>query len=159
MLLVFAAASLAMAADHDLKVDWADLAPLVAGKEIDLVLPDATHIRGTATAVHGDALLLDIRKTSSKKTHPKGTAEIPRASVSVIELRQHGSNWGGHLARTTGGFFLGLLLGEGIGLATRSDAGVVAGGLIGMATGTVIGWESGNPKITTIRILPSTPVN
>jgi hypothetical protein len=67
-------------------------------------------------------------------------------------LRQNGSNFGGRLARATGGFFLGLIVGEVIGLATRSDAGVAAGGLIGMGAGTAIGWESGEPKITTIRI-------
>lgn len=67
---------------------WAELAPLIERRQVQLTLPDAVTIRGEVVGVRNDTLILNIKRTTNHVMHPKGHASIPRASVTLIELQQ-----------------------------------------------------------------------
>jgi hypothetical protein len=65
---------------------WDELSRMIPGMNIRMMLPDTTLIRGRAREVRADALVVDVRRTSDPRLHPKGRTEIPRSDVSTIEL-------------------------------------------------------------------------
>jgi hypothetical protein len=75
-------------------VSWSQL-PAVAGqKNIRIVLPDTTEVRGKVLGVEGDRLALQITRTSDKARHPKGSrVEIPRASVRTVAVPGSPGKW------------------------------------------------------------------
>ncbi len=109
-----------------LEVQWNQLSPLVLGHTVSLVLPGGTAITGEVVAVRGESLTVDVRRTSDGKVQPKGTASIPRASVTTLQMTE---------ARGTGGRILGVVVGVVVGMvaggeivahATRTEAAAVA---------------------------------
>ena len=97
------------AASTPIELKWEELNTAINGHSIELTLPGATTIKGEVVAVRDDGLVLDIKKTSDKKTFPRGNGLIPRGSITLLKLERHGSNW-----RTTG-TILGVLGGVSIG--------------------------------------------
>ena len=146
-----------VAGGKQLGVAWDELGPLILGQDIEFVLPDATEVRAFVTAVRQNSLLLEIQKTSRSRLHPKGSTEISRINVSVIKLRQGGARLPGRILRAAGGYLLGVLVGGYAGLAVTagSETGAYAGAAVGLIAGPVIGWKTGDPKITTIHIMPA----
>ena len=67
---------------------WGDLSPMVGDKRVTLRLPEEVTVKGRVLAVRDDGLYIDIKKRNKKKAYPKGPTVIPRADVSLIELRQ-----------------------------------------------------------------------
>jgi hypothetical protein len=65
---------------------WDELARIIPGMSLRLILPDATVINGRAVEVRPDELVVDVRRTSNRLLHPKGRTGIPRSDVTVIEL-------------------------------------------------------------------------
>src|SRR5262245_58337656 len=76
-----------------LMLRWEQLAPMVAGKKIELYLSDGTLLRGTALAVRSDTFVMDVENTSNKVRYAKGQAEIPRPEVSSVNLIQRTIRW------------------------------------------------------------------
>lgn len=157
LILVLLPVPMALAHERDLTAAWQDLPPLITGQEITLILPDATQVRGFALSVRPEFVSIDIHKSSDVRAHALGRSEIPRASVSVIELRQHGADPARRIARTTGGLVLGTLAGALVGaLASNGDAtGTRAGIYSGLAVGTALGWKLGDAKISRIHVIPA----
>jgi hypothetical protein len=76
-----------------LMLRWEQLAPMVAGKEIELYLSDGTRLRGEALAVRTETFVMDVENTSNKVRYSKGPAEIPRPEVSSVNLIQRTIRW------------------------------------------------------------------
>ncbi len=141
------------------RLEWGDLAAIIADQKVSLVLPDATRLQGKVLAVEAQALALDITKTSDRRAHPKGRASIPRTSVSVLRL----SKPGGHVWQIVGGI-LGTFGGLAAGglLAWKSDnfatqLGIVVGA---GALGGVGGWWGGrvsDRRTLVIEVVPEPP--
>jgi len=150
-----------LAASDQIQVSWSELPGLIVGKEISLVLPDTTHVQGMALAVHADALILDVEKTSDSRSHPKGQASIPRSSVSVIERKERNAKIGAMVGSLVGGLG-GAALGGRAAWSSGSRCGpgtcgtaVVVGVLAGGGGGGVLGYFAGrhfDHNVTLIRV-------
>ncbi|MBI2819981.1 MAG: hypothetical protein HYX73_08380 [Acidobacteria bacterium] len=145
------------------ELPWSEIAPLIVDREIALALPDGTYIRGKALAVQADALEMDVKKTSDSRLHPKGHTTIPRASASVIELRQMRKFPVGAIAGGGAGYVGGVYLGYGIGrIATKEDeiGGPLLGAMISAIAGAIVGGRLGHDldqRNTLIKIVPEPP--
>ncbi len=121
---------------------WDELPAAITNHFASMVLPDGTRLRGVAREVRADALVLDVRRSSNGRLHPHGRTEVPRASVSVIDM---------YLRREPGGQ-RGAAIGAGVGAAVMSPvafaigegniapdwvAGVAIG--VGIVGGTILG--------------------
>jgi hypothetical protein len=154
------------AVKDEIQLPWSDIAPLVQDQKVSLVLPGGAAIEGRALAVEADALVLDIKKSSDSRSHPRGRNSIPRSSVSVVQLHQIKGNrrWLGAAIGAGGGGVGGWFLAEGVfhvsgeGL-NRTSA--VVGSVAGLVAGaTAIGYfagREGDRRVTFIKITPSNP--
>ena len=156
LLLLLCIGQTAFAQQQPQQHNWAELAPLIEGRQIQLTLPDAVTIRGEVVGVRDDTLILSIDRTTNHVMHPKGRASIPRASVTLLELlppRRRG--------RAKLGAILGAAAGVGLGafaaLSTDSagDAALTAAavGSGGALIGYFIGRNLDRPR-TLIKIAP-----
>lgn len=135
------------------QISWEELSALVIDRKISTTLPDGTRLEGEALAVRPEALLLDVRKTSNKKLHPKGQTAVPRPDVSevrVIRLRAPVMRIiGGILGGFGGAFGAGAL-----GFVIDSVAVVVPIMLLGIPLSAVAGYYAGKLADTsTTRLL------
>ena len=72
----------AMAAPKPVELTWGELNPRIEGRTIELTLPGGTTVGGEVAVVREDPPVLNVRKTSDAKAYPKGSATIPRASIT-----------------------------------------------------------------------------
>ena len=103
--------SIAMA--NEIELHWNELSGIALGRNVDLRLTDGTRVQGELLVVRPEALSIDVNKTSNKLTYPKGQREIPRASMSTLELRRiKTARW--RVVGTTAGVVGGLFAGAGV---------------------------------------------
>jgi hypothetical protein len=70
------------------RVTWDEFSTRVSPKHtIRMVLPNGTIIQGQALHLKDDAIEMHVTRTSNAVMQQKGNAIIPRASVSVIDVR------------------------------------------------------------------------
>src|SRR6185436_18649239 len=74
-----------------LEVKWTALAPLVQGQRVQMTLPDGVTLKGQAVVVREDTMLLDVRKAFG--AFKKGSATIPRSSVTLIKVEGTRGSW------------------------------------------------------------------
>jgi hypothetical protein len=148
-----------IAKTNEIELHWNELAGVAAGKDVDLRLTDGTRVQGELLAVRPEALSMDVSKTSNQQTYPKGQREIPRTSVSTLEMRRlKTSRW--RVVGTTAGVIGGIFAGAGVGVAIcQSDCGAGAG-WAGLGTGVAVailgnrlGHEA-DKQTTKVKILP-----
>ncbi len=84
----------AIAESRPIELKWSELGSRIQGRDIDLVLPDGTALRGEVETVREGELVLNVKKTSNSRTQPKGNAVIPRTSVSILSLQESRGKWG-----------------------------------------------------------------
>ena len=140
-----------------MEVRWNELSPLILGHTVTLVLPGGAAISGQTVAVRDDVLVLDVRRTSDSRVQPKGSATIPRSSVTTIQM-QETRGVGGRVLGTIVGVLVGMVAGgeivahsnmsEGPGVSTFTAVGV--SGAVG---GYYLG-KSVDRHTTTIRVVP-----
>lgn len=147
----------ALGASRPIELKWDELGSRIEGHEIDLILPDATALRGEVETLRRDTLVLNVTNTSNATTHPKGNAVIPRASVTLISLKESRGRWGRGVGVTLGtvaGMALGTYIaaehshsvGTGVSVfASITGAGTIAGYLIG---------KSADRRTTQIHVVP-----
>ena len=85
--------STGMAAPRPLELKWSELSSTIRGRTIKLTLPEGATVSGEVIVVREDSLVVNVRKTSDSKAYPKGSAPIPRASVTVLSMTEDG-RWG-----------------------------------------------------------------
>jgi len=121
------------------ELQWSELAPLIGNQRVNLALPDGTVIAGEAITVREDALVIDVKKTSDKKAHPKGYSPIPRESVTLLEV-ERGRGKGARAIGTTVGVVAGIF---GGGYVAAKLADQTAGGFLatwaGVASASSVG--------------------
>ena len=134
-----------------LELKWSELAPLIAGQRVEVVLADGKTIKGEAIAVRDDALLVDAR------TAPRGSTAIPRASVTVIRL-QRTTGSGGRAIGTVLGVVLGMTVGGAVAFGIADSAGTGVPLYIGLSTAIAVGGyyagKAADTKTTLITIVP-----
>ena len=77
----------ALARPKQVELSWGDLSPLIVDKRVTLHLQEDARVKGRVFSVRDDGLYMNIKNRSNKKAYPKGPSVIPRADVSLIELR------------------------------------------------------------------------
>jgi hypothetical protein len=149
--------SMGMAAPRPLELKWSELSSTIRGRSIELTLPEGVTVRGEVIVVREEALVVNVRKTSDKKAYPKGNAAIPRASVTVLSLKESGGHWGRKIGSGLGALS-GVLAGGYVAERTASSPGsalAIFGVIAGAATlgGYFIG-RSADTRTTLIRVVP-----
>jgi len=157
MAVMLAAQSMAMAESGAVELKWSELSFHIQGRDIALTLPDGTSLGGEVEAVRDGELVLNVKSTSSPKTHAKGNAVISRDSVSTLALKEAGGKWGRKVGVSLGSI-TGLTLG---GYVAATNANSAAAGLTtfllitgaGTLTGYFLG-KSADRRVKHIRIVP-----
>lgn len=68
------------------QVRWNELSSVV-GHTVQIGMPDGGAISGKALAVEPDALIVQIQKTNKPAAYPRGTFNVPRSTLHVLEMR------------------------------------------------------------------------
>jgi hypothetical protein len=146
-----------LAASKPLELKWDELASMVVGQNVQMVLPDGTAIKGEAVSVREDALLMDIKHTSESSIHPKGNALIPKASVNLIQLERRRGSWGRSLG-TIVGVLTGIVVGAYVAATRTNSAGTGIPTFLGIAGGISVGGylvgREADKRTTLIRVVP-----
>jgi uncharacterized protein YcfJ len=69
-------------------VKWENLS-MVQGQTVRVFLPGG-FVTGKAANVEGDALVVDVKKTSDPNTYPKGMLRVPREKLRRLEMQTKG---------------------------------------------------------------------
>ena len=94
-----------------LQVRWSELKKLIGGKKVALQLSDGARVEGRVKKVTEPSLVLKVKKSSEPADYPKGKIEIPRETVSRIEVRGLKENKAMRVGATVG-TFAGTLFGS-----------------------------------------------
>ena len=129
------AVSHALASSSTIEVRWNELSPIILGHTVSAVLPTGVAISGAVTAVRDDSLTLAIRKTSDARVQPKGTASIPRASITTFRMTE-ANRVGGRIIGVVLGAILGMVAGAEI--AVHTSASNTEGGAVGTYTAVTV---------------------
>ena len=149
------------AREERIELKWSELGQAVAGRTVQMVLPDGTSLKGPVLNVTSEALEIQIKKTSNRKAYPKGQFSVPRSSVSVLQMREVKGSWRaigtalGAGAGSTLAWFVaqGVFHFTGEGSATPGRTGIVAGLGAGVtAAGYFLGREA-DKRATIITIV------
>jgi len=156
--LLCAAAAWAGPADP-ITLKWNELAPRVLEKTVSLILPSGVAIEGKVRAVEPDRLVLDVGKTSDRRTLAKGLQFIPRSMVAILQLVEH--RRAGRIVGTAGMLAAGAAItlaatnsgySEGILVVAAPAAGAV--GTLGLGIGGYYFGKAIDKRVTIIRIAP-----
>ncbi len=140
-----------------LELKWNELPPVIAGQIVEVVVPGGARVRGEVISVRDEALLIDIRRSSDRNAFPKGSASIPRASITEIAVERSRGSWGRNIG-TIIGVLSGLVIGGWVAETATDSAGtgiptflVIASGMT--MSGYYIG-KAGDKQSTHIRVVP-----
>ena len=76
-------------ADSPQRLTWEQL-PQLVGKHVSIPLYNGGAVAGKILEVQGDALVIDVSKSTDPVAYPKGPLRVPRATLHVLELHQKG---------------------------------------------------------------------
>ena len=146
----------AIAGTSKVEVPWDRLSPLILGHTVNLVLPGGTAVTGEVIAVRADSLSMEVRKTSDAKVQPKGSASIPRASVTTLQLTE-AKGMGGRVLGVVVGALVGVVAGAEIVAHTSNTEAAAVATFTGVSVaGAVGGYYTGkgvDRKTTIIRVV------
>ena len=145
-----------LAESKPLELRWNELAPMINGHEIEVVLTDGATMRGEAVAVRENALLMDVKEVRRADGQNKGSVSIARNTLSSIKLQRTRGGWG----RTMGtvlGVVGGVSVGGYVAAAHTESAPAAISTFVGMTSGmTLTGYYIGrqlDKRFTVIRII------
>ena len=118
-----------------IELGWNDLASAVGGRKIRLVVPPGVRLEGRLESVRSDALMMQVRKSSDRTLIGKGYREIPRSSVSTVQVVRKGCLW--RTVFTSVGVVVGLASATALAIASWGDPGP------GAATVALVGFPVG----------------
>ncbi len=148
--------------DKRRQVRWSELKKLIGGKKVTLQLTEGARVEGRIRKVTAPSLDFKVKKSSDPVAYPKGKIQIPRETVSRIEVRGLKENKVKRVGATVG-TFVGTLLGsvvvlkggkvhEGSSKVVLPSAAAIA------AAAAVLVYRALAPKdITIIEILSDSP--
>ena len=146
-----------VSAATEVQLKWTELAAVAIGHDVKLILPANTVVHGEIQAIRDDTLIMTVTRTSDAKAFPKGQNSIPKASVSVVEVKKY-RGAAGRTAGTTLGILGGLsLTGTIIGHSDLSTGPSLALIIIGTTAAAIGGYHAGKAadgRVTRIRITP-----
>ncbi len=140
---------------EQVELHWRELGPVIAQGRVTTVLPDGTALQGLLLAVNEDALVLDVKKSSDKKAHPKGRTSILRDQITTLSLRETKGIVGRTALTLAGILGTGGLTGPLLASESRTAGAVVLGAVIGGGVGGYYLGRRIDHKTTLIRILPN----
>lgn len=143
--------------ERKFRLQWGDLAPLVAGNKISTVLTTGDRVEGKAVTVKPHALLLVITKSSDRSAYPKGEGMLPRTLLTELRVtKTTGYTW--KIVGTVIGAGIGIAIGAPVlAIAGSEAAGIGAALLAGCpGLGFLAGWAT-DRKVTVITIVPDSP--
>ena len=150
----------ALARPKQVELRWGDLSPLIVDQRVRLHLPEDVRIKGRVLSVRDDGLYMNIKKRSNKKAYPKGLTVIPRADVSLIELRKkRGIKYRAILTSTGAVLALGLAVAS-TAYAGGDDAPTDASFVLVSAAGGALGYLIGDAldtKVMHIKVVGDPP--
>src|ERR1700682_1457638 len=113
----------ATAESRPVELKWTEVAPLVTGNHVDVTLHDGTKVAGEVVAVRPDSFVMDVSGSSGAKPYAKGSSNVPREMISLINVRRTRGSWGRSM-----GTVIGVVAGLGAGgyAAAHSDSGGAA---------------------------------
>lgn len=142
---------------REVQLKWNEIATLTVGHDVQLQLPDGATVSGEALAVRQDSFEMNVRQASRPALYPKGQVSIPRASVSVIEVRKE-RGIGGRVVGTVLGMVAGMIVGGEVAGHSGMSEGPALGTFFASTAGiTTIGYAAGSAldhHVTLIRIVP-----
>jgi hypothetical protein len=138
ILLLCSGQSSGRAETKPLELRWAELAPLIQGRRVQLILPEGTSLEGQAVVVRDDALVMDVGKFSGSKSYRKGSAAVPRESVTLIKVRGTRGSWGKNLGSVIG-VIAGVVVGTYVAATVSSSAATGIPLFLGIAGGLTVG--------------------
>jgi hypothetical protein len=151
------AATLVRAESGPIELKWNELGSHIQDHDVELVLPDGAFLKGEVEAIRDEALVLNVKKTSDSKAHPKGNAVIPRASVSVLTLELSRGKWGRSVGVTLG-TLTGMTLGSYVAITNTHSAAAGLSTFLSLAgAGSLTGYFVGrtaDQRVTHIRVVP-----
>jgi hypothetical protein len=157
VLFVWACPQAVLAEKKPLELKWGEILPVAGGQRVQMVFPDGTALKGELVTVREDALVMDVKSTSNKEAHPKGSAAIPRASVTLIRVERRRGHWGRSVG-TTVGVIAGVVLGGWVAIEATDSVAAGVSTFIGIAAaGTAGGYFAGreiDKEVTMIKIVP-----
>jgi hypothetical protein len=157
ILLLCAGQSSGLAESKPLELKWTELAPIIQGRRVELVLNQGPKIKGEAVVVRQDSLVMDVKKAPAGKTYQKGSAAIPRTAIRLIKLERTRGNWGRNLG-TTIGVLTGICVGGYVaGTQTHSAIAGIPLFLVMASAVTLAGYHAGggfDAQVTVITIVP-----
>ena len=168
--LAFVAAFLAMSGsmlgsepEKRLQARWSELKQLVEGKKVTLQLAAGAQLDGQVRKVTDTSLVFKVKKSSDQANYPKGKIELPRETVSRIEVRGLKENKGRRVLATVGtaaGAWIGsmaALIGTTASESEPSKLQLSASVAIATAAAVLV-YRALAPKgVTFIEILPDSP--
>jgi hypothetical protein len=146
------------AKEERIELRWSELAQAVAGRAVQMVLPDGTIIKGPVLAVASDSLEIEIRKTSNRQAYPKGRFAVPRSSVSVLQTEETRGPWRAIWTAVGAGAAVGactpyLIIADNEGGISSGGAAFVVGATAGAAVlGYFVGKDT-DKRVTIITIV------
>ena len=144
-----------LAESKPMELRWNELAPLIVGHRVEVVLTEGPKIKGEIISVREDGLVMDV--TSRAKGYEKGSASISRSAVNLIKVERTRGSWG----RTMGtviGVMSGVVLGAYVGAKIDAPVGAAIPVFLGTASAaSLAGYFAGREidrRATWIRVIP-----
>ncbi|MBK7927802.1 MAG: hypothetical protein IPJ98_10005 [Bryobacterales bacterium] len=126
------------------RLAWEALGEAVEGKNISMVMPDGTEIRGKVLAVEDDGLRMKVSRTSNEAAVAKGERLIARDQVSVVKLHRSGWKWRVILTLVAPVVLVSAIAAAAGDLpeqGAEGGAAIAAGAWGSMAIGYLAGWK------------------
>ena len=98
------------------QVRWSELKKLIGGKQVTLQLAEGTRVEGRIRTMTAASLVFKVKKSSDPVAYPKGKIQVPRETVSRIEVRGLKENKGMRVGATVG-TFVGAMMGSMVAIA------------------------------------------
>ena len=149
--------------DKRRQVRWSELKKLIGGKKVTLQLTEGARVEGRIRKVTAPSLDFKVKKSSDPVAYPKGKIQIPRETVSRIEVRGLKENKVKRVGATVGtaaGAWMGSMLAFVGKTASESEPNnLQLSASVAIATVAAVSvYRSLAPKdITIIEILPDSP--
>ena len=138
-----------------IELDWNEVSSAAGGHKIRLVVPPGVRLVGRLESVRSDALMMKVNKSSDRTLVDKGFREIPRSSVSTIQVVRKGCLW--RSVFTSVGVVVGIASAGVLAFVNDPDVGgraTVSAALFGIPVGGYVLGNKLDQNVTQIVIVP-----